>query len=93
MAFKKDDNFGEWYSEVVVNSEIIEYHDISGCYILRPWAMEIWELLKEFFDAEIKKLKLKSYYFPLFVTVNVVQKKKDHFEDFAPEVNDVRVII
>ncbi|XP_048542059.1 proline--tRNA ligase, cytoplasmic-like isoform X2 [Triticum urartu] len=86
MAFKKDDNFGEWYSEVVVNSEIIEYHDISGCYILRPWAMEIWELLKEFFDAEIKKLKLKSYYFPLFVTVNVVQKKKDHFEDFAPEV-------
>ncbi|KAI4975832.1 hypothetical protein ZWY2020_049439 [Hordeum vulgare] len=86
MAFKKDDSFGEWYSEVVVNSEIIEYHDISGCYILRPWAMEIWELLKEFFDAEIKKLKLKSYYFPLLVTENVVQKKKDHFEGFAPEV-------
>ncbi|KAF7100569.1 hypothetical protein CFC21_102064 [Triticum aestivum] len=86
MAFKKDDNFGEWYSEVVVNSEIIEYHDIPGCYILRPWVMEIWELLKEFFDAEIKKLKSKSYYFPLFVTENVVQKKKDHFESFAPEV-------
>ncbi|KAI5004505.1 hypothetical protein ZWY2020_031748 [Hordeum vulgare] len=34
------------YSEVVVNSEMIEYYDISGCYILRPWAMEIWELRK-----------------------------------------------
>jgi prolyl-tRNA synthetase len=32
--------------QVVVNSEMIEYYDISGCYILRPWAMEIWELLK-----------------------------------------------
>ncbi|OEL27463.1 Proline--tRNA ligase, cytoplasmic [Dichanthelium oligosanthes] len=86
MAYKKDDNFGEWYSEVVVNSEMIEYYDISGCYILRPWAMEIWELLKEFFDAEIKKLKLKPYYFPLFVTENVLQKEKDHIEGFAPEV-------
>ncbi|KAF7025317.1 hypothetical protein CFC21_037517 [Triticum aestivum] len=86
MGYKKDDNFGEWYSEVVVNSEMIEYYDISGCYILRPWAMEIWELLKEFFDSEIKKLKLKPYYFPLFVTENVLQKEKDHIEGFAPEV-------
>ncbi|ONM14705.1 Proline--tRNA ligase cytoplasmic [Zea mays] len=86
MAYRKDDNFGEWYSEVVVNSEMIEYYDISGCYILRPWAMEIWELMKEFFDAEIKKLKLKPYYFPLFVTENVLQKEKDHIEGFAPEV-------
>ncbi|GJN10938.1 hypothetical protein PR202_ga29088 [Eleusine coracana subsp. coracana] len=86
MAYKKDDNFGEWFSEVVVNSEMIEYYDISGCYILRPWAMEIYELLKEFFDAELKKMKVKPYYFPLFVTENVLQKEKDHIEGFAPEV-------
>ncbi|GJN11637.1 hypothetical protein PR202_ga29840 [Eleusine coracana subsp. coracana] len=86
MAYKKDENFGEWFSEVVVNSEMIEYYDISGCYILRPWAMEIYELLKEFFDAELKKMKVKPYYFPLFVTENVLQKEKDHIEGFAPEV-------
>jgi hypothetical protein len=34
------------FLQVVVNSEMIEYYDISGCYILRPWAMEIYELLK-----------------------------------------------
>jgi prolyl-tRNA synthetase len=42
--------------------------------------------VQEFFDAEIKKLKLKPYYFPLFVTENVLQKEKDHIEGFAPEV-------
>lgn len=73
MAVKKDDNFGEWYSEVsyastyylitwinslmidysfdlcyevVVNSEMIEYYDISGCYILRPQAISIWETMQ-----------------------------------------------
>jgi len=38
------------FLQVVVNSEMIEYYDISGCYILRPWAMEIWELLKVSFS-------------------------------------------
>ncbi|XP_070033939.1 proline--tRNA ligase, cytoplasmic-like isoform X3 [Nicotiana tomentosiformis] len=65
---------------------MIEYYDISGCYILRPWAMSIWEILQAFFDAEIKKMKIKNSYFPLFVSPGVLQKEKDHIEGFAPEV-------
>ncbi|KAK4749753.1 hypothetical protein SAY87_027202 [Trapa incisa] len=86
LTNKKDENFGEWYSEVVVNGEMIEYYDISGCYILRPWAMTIWEIMQKFFDAEIKKMKIKNCYFPLFVSPTVLQKEKDHIEGFAPEV-------
>ncbi|XP_018832921.1 proline--tRNA ligase, cytoplasmic isoform X3 [Juglans regia] len=82
----KDDNFGEWYSEVVVNGELIEYYDISGCYILRPWAMSIWETMQKFFDVEIKKMNIQNCYFPLFVSPGVLQKEKDHVEGFAPEV-------
>ena len=36
-------NLAEWYSQVITKSEMIEYYDISGCYILRPWAYAIWE--------------------------------------------------
>ncbi|KAF3677967.1 putative 50S ribosomal protein L3-2, chloroplastic-like [Capsicum annuum] len=78
LSYKKDENFGEWYSEVVVSGEMIEYYDISGCYILRPWAMSIWEILQ--------KMKIKNAYFPLFVSPAVLQKEKDHIEGFAPEV-------
>ncbi|KAF3952364.1 hypothetical protein CMV_022072 [Castanea mollissima] len=86
LANRKDENFGEWYSEVVVNGEMIEYYDISGCYILRPWAMAIWEIMQKFFDAEIKKMDIQNCYFPLFVSPGVLQKEKDHVEGFAPEV-------
>ena len=27
-------------------SEMIDYYDISGCYILRPWAFSIWETIQ-----------------------------------------------
>ncbi|CAN1236387.1 Proline--tRNA ligase, cytoplasmic [Linum grandiflorum] len=89
LSFKKDENFGEWYSEVVVHGDMIEYYDISGCYILRPWAMSIWETMQGFFDAEIKKMKVKNCYFPLFVSSSVLEKEKDHIEGFAPEANVV----
>ncbi|MCO5591601.1 hypothetical protein L7F22_045590 [Adiantum nelumboides] len=86
MTFKKDENFGDWYSEVVVKSGMIEYYDVSGCYILRPWSYAIWEMLKDFFDAEIKKIGIQNSYFPLFVSEQALTKEKDHIEGFAPEV-------
>lgn len=66
---------------------MIEYHDVSGCYILRPWAYSIWESIKDFFDAEIKKLGVENCYFPMFVSQGALEKEKTHIADFAPEVN------
>lgn len=66
---------------------MIEYYDVSGCYILRPWSYSIWEFIKDFFDAEIKKLGVENCYFPIFVSQAALEKEKNHIEDFAPEVH------
>lgn len=47
---------------------MIEYYDISGCYIMRPWAYHIWEKVQRFFDDEIKKMGVENSYFPMFVS-------------------------
>ncbi|XP_017229814.1 proline--tRNA ligase, cytoplasmic [Daucus carota subsp. sativus] len=86
LSFKKDENFGEWYSQVVVSAEMIEYYDISGCYIIRPWAWKIWKLMKEFFEKEIDKMEIEDCSFPLFVSPAALQRETDHIEGFAPEV-------
>ena len=65
---------------------MIEYYDVSGCYILRPWSHNIWEKIKEFFDTEIKKLGVENCYFPMFVSQSALEKEKTHVADFAPEV-------
>ena len=49
-------NFSDWYTELVVASELISYYDVSGCYILRPYAFAIWDEIKNWFDARIKEL-------------------------------------
>jgi len=86
LQWKKEENFPMWYSDVIVLSEMISYYDISGCYILRPWSYKMWELIQEWFNAEIRKLDVENSYFPLFVSQDRLEKEKDHVEGFAPEV-------
>ncbi|KAL3101119.1 hypothetical protein niasHS_001579 [Heterodera schachtii] len=82
----KTENYSEWYSQVIVKSELIEYYDVSGCYVIRPWAYSVWEHIQAFFDAEIKKLGVKNCYFPMFVSAAALEREKTHVADFAPEV-------
>jgi len=87
LRAKKDTEFGDWYSQVCVESEMISYYEgVSGCYILRPWSFSIWDTIKDWFDARIKGMGVQNSYFPLFVTEAALTKEKDHVEGFAAEV-------
>ncbi|KFW75178.1 Bifunctional glutamate/proline--tRNA ligase, partial [Manacus vitellinus] len=86
LEVKKEENLSEWFSQVITKAEMIEYYDVSGCYVLRPWAHAIWEAIRDFFDAEIKKLGVENCYFPMFVSQAALEKEKSHIADFAPEV-------
>ena len=86
LTVTKEGDFSRWYTEVITKAEMIDYSDISGCYILRPWSYFIWEQIQGWFDAEIKKGGVKNTYFPMFVSKNALEQEKDHLEGFAPEV-------
>lgn len=82
----KEDNLPDWYSQVITKAELIEYYDVSGCYILRPGAFAIWKAIQNWFTAEIEKLGVKEVYFPMFVSKAALEKEKAHIADFSPEV-------
>eukprot|EP01095_Lingulamoeba_sp_RSL-Kostka_P008035 TRINITY_DN2635_c0_g1_i2.p1 TRINITY_DN2635_c0_g1~~TRINITY_DN2635_c0_g1_i2.p1 ORF type:complete len:619 (+),score=249.66 TRINITY_DN2635_c0_g1_i2:94-1950(+) len=86
IDIKREDNFGEWYSQVVVRSEMIDYYNINGCYIFRPWSYEIWERIQRFLDDNFKNSGVKNCYFPLLVTEKALETEETNFEDFSPEV-------
>lgn len=82
----KETDFPGWYSQVLTKGEMLDYYDVSGCYIMRPASYTIWEKIQEFFDAKIKTIGVKGAYFPMFVSSKVLEKEKDHIEGFAAEV-------
>ena len=83
---KKEENFSMWYQQVITKAEMIEYYDVSGCYILRPQAYFIWEQIQGFLDPLFKSVGVQNCYFPMFVSKSALYKEKDHIKGFAPEV-------
>lgn len=83
---KKGENFPDWYTQVITRSDMLDYYDVSGCYILRPWAYRQWELIQSFLDEEIKKRGVMNTYFPIFVNRAALKKEEDAFEGFGAEV-------
>ena len=93
ITAKKNEDFSAWYTQVIninwqvlLRSEMMDYYDVSGCYILRPWSFRIWKSIQNFFTAEIEKMGIEEAYFPMFVSKNALELEKDHVEGFAPEV-------
>lgn len=86
LTVTKDENFSEWYTQLIQKAELIEYSPVSGCYILRPRSFFIWEQIKDYFNKLIVEDGVENAYFPLFIPESLLTKEEDHVEGFAPEV-------
>lgn len=86
ITVDKSLDFPGWYQQILTKGEMLDYYDVSGCYILRPASYAIWEAIQHWFDAKIKSIGVQNAYFPMFVSSKVLEKEKDHVEGFAPEV-------
>ncbi|KAI5285239.1 ribose-phosphate pyrophosphokinase 1 [Ascosphaera aggregata] len=82
----KEDDFPTWYQQVLTKGDMLDYYDVSGCFVLKPHSFFIWEVIQDYFNKAIKKMGVKNCSFPLFVSEDVLTKEKDHIEGFAAEV-------
>ena len=86
LTVTKEADFSDWYRQVILKSELIDYTDISGCYVLRPNSYAIWEEIQTYVNSEIKKMGVKNAYFPLFISKSALETERSHIEGFEPEV-------
>jgi len=86
ITVKKDEDFSEWYSQVIQKTELAEYSKVSGCIVFRPRAYYIWEAVQNYMNNEFNKLGIKNAYFPLFIPESLLKKESEHVAGFSPEV-------
>mgnify|MGYP000109621910 CR=1 FL=1 len=81
-----DENFAQWYTDIVLKAELADYTDTKGCIAIRPYGYAIWENIQNYADRKFKETGVKNTYFPVLIPESLLQKEKDHVEGFAPEV-------
>ena len=81
-----DEDFAQWYTDVVKKAELIDYTSVKGCMVLKPAGYAIWENIQKNLDAMFKENGVENVYLPMFIPESLLQREKDHVEGFAPEV-------
>jgi len=86
ITVSKNDNFSEWYTQVVVKAELADYAPVKGLIVLRPDGYSIWESIKESLDKKLKETGHRNGFLPVLIPESLLGKEKEHFEGFNPEV-------
>ncbi len=81
-----EEDFAQWYTDVVKKAELTDYTSVKGCMVIRPAGFAIWERLRNELDRRFKETGVQNVYLPMFIPESLLQKEKDHVEGFAPEV-------
>ena len=82
---RRDEDFPEWYQQVVRAAELAEPSDVRGCMVIRPWGYGIWENMQRQLDAMFHETGHRNAYFPLFIPLSYFAKEAEHVEGFAKE--------
>lgn len=82
----RDEDFAQWYTDIVKKADLIDYSSVKGCMIIRPYGYAIWENMQSILDKMFKDTGHENVYMPMFIPEGLLNKEKDHVEGFAPEV-------
>ncbi len=82
----RDEDFAQWYTDVVLKAELCDYTSVRGCMVIKPDGYAIWENIQNELDKRFKATGVRNVYMPMFIPESLLQKEKDHVEGFAPEV-------
>jgi len=81
----REENYAEWYQQVVKAADLAETSPVRGCMVIKPWGFAIWENMQRKLDDMFKATGHKNAYFPLFIPLSFLEKEAEHVEGFAKE--------
>jgi len=86
ITVSKNEDFSEWYTQVIIKAELADYAPVKGLIVLRPDGYSIWESIKESLDKKLKETGHRNGFLPVLIPESLLAKEKKHFEGFNPEV-------
>lgn len=87
----RQEDFSEWYNQVVQRAELADYAPVRGCMIVRPYGWGIWENIQQALDRRFKVTGHVNAAFPTLIPKSFIEKESKHVEGFAPELAVVTI--
>ncbi|WP_410220645.1 proline--tRNA ligase [Pedobacter sp.] len=81
----KNDDYSQWYNDIVIKADLAEHSSVKGCMVIKPYGYSIWEKMQSVLDYKFKETGHQNAYFPLFIPKSYFSKEAAHVDGFATE--------
>jgi prolyl-tRNA synthetase len=81
----REENYSEWYNELVQKADLAEHSAVRGCMVIKPHGYAIWELMQKGLDGMFKDTGHVNAYFPMFIPKSFMSREAEHVAGFAKE--------
>ncbi len=81
----REENYSQWYNELVTKADLAENSAVRGCMVIKPYGYAIWEKMQAAMDKMFKDTGHENAYFPLFIPKSFFNKEASHVKGFAKE--------
>jgi prolyl-tRNA synthetase len=88
---RQEENFSDWYNQVVLRAELADYAPVRGCMVVRPYGWALWENIQSALDRRFKETGHVNAAFPMLIPKSFLEKEKEHVEGFSPELAVVTI--
>lgn len=82
----RDENYSEWYNQLVLRAELADYAPVRGCMVVRPYGWALWENIQAALDKRFKETGHVNAAFPMLIPESYMTKEAEHVEGFSPEL-------
>ncbi|MDY3939778.1 MAG: proline--tRNA ligase [Spirochaetia bacterium] len=82
----REENFSQWYIDIVLNAQLADYAPVKGCMVIRPRGYALWEAVQTELNRMFKETGHSNAYFPMLIPDSFLRKEAEHVEGFSPEL-------
>jgi len=82
----RNEDFSQWYTDVILQANLVDYGPVRGTMVLKPYGNAIWERIRQELDQRFKATGHENVSMPMLIPESLLLKEAEHVEGFAPEV-------
>ena len=83
----RTEDFPQWYTDIILKSDMVDYSEVKGCMVIKPYGYAVWELMQHELDTRFKATGHKNAYFPLFIPEHLLQKRRTMLKALRPNAH------
>ena len=71
----QEENFAQWYTDICLKAEMVDYASVKGFMIMRPYGQAIWENMQHILATEFKRTGHENLAMPVLIPESLLKKE------------------